>query len=435
MAKTYTHPHWEITVIDKSIYTPLNREILPLHRPIFFCRAQKGPVGVPMWCYNATEANDTFGIGTFDETTKWYSREAIYMNQLFIRQGCFITRMASADAQYGSLVLELRVKNVDVPQWQKDANGQFILDPTTSERMPLLDNGVQVSEPGLELKWQVRPLTLTGNRTETITNLKPTTYGTGPGSYTIYPILAMKAKSVGEYANDIGIKFFVALDGIDDTLASNISCLPYTFGVVQKTYGQDTVSAVMNNFQEQYANVILKPEQQDTRVARNVSFDDIMGNEYDGKLDMDIHLYSDNVEAVGKLIQDVEPDDDTLYSPWMANLAEPYNIEDVPYSHVVLSDDDDNIYLNETRILYMQGGSDGSIDDKSIEALTVQYLDDLVYPELMEQPRYPFTHMYDTGVQINTKYSFIRFLGKHDAFKLVLSTTDCSINKTCGFTW
>ena len=49
MAKTYTYPHWETSVIDRSIYTPLVRETLPLLRPIFFMRAAKGPVGVPQF--------------------------------------------------------------------------------------------------------------------------------------------------------------------------------------------------------------------------------------------------------------------------------------------------------------------------------------------------------------------------------------------------
>ena len=43
MAKVYTYPHWETQVIDNSIYTALDAEVLPLFRPIFFMRAQQGP--------------------------------------------------------------------------------------------------------------------------------------------------------------------------------------------------------------------------------------------------------------------------------------------------------------------------------------------------------------------------------------------------------
>ena len=54
MAKTYTYPHWETSVIDKSIYTPLVREQLPLFLPIFFMRCQQGPVGVPVYVTSYT---------------------------------------------------------------------------------------------------------------------------------------------------------------------------------------------------------------------------------------------------------------------------------------------------------------------------------------------------------------------------------------------
>ena len=52
MAKVYTYPHWEISVVDKSIYTPIDNEILPLFRPMFFMRTQQGPAGVPVWRFS-----------------------------------------------------------------------------------------------------------------------------------------------------------------------------------------------------------------------------------------------------------------------------------------------------------------------------------------------------------------------------------------------
>ena len=94
-----------------------------------------------------------------------------------------------------------------------------------------------------------------------------------------------------------------------------------------------------------------------------------------------------------------------------------------------MSEDSDAVDLNESRILYLTGGADGNIDDDTIETLTRQYLKDLVYPELLDQPRYPFTHIVDTGVSIDTKYAFINFLGVHDAFKLILSTQNANLGR------
>ena len=427
MAKVYTYPHWETYVIDNSIYTPLARETLPLFRPIFFMRAQQGPVNVPVWCCTYNEPATTFGKGTFDEDTKYYSREALYLNQLFSRQGAFIVRLAANDAAVGSLVLQLQVRRTEVTQYERDENGQFVLDENTQQRIPLTDSstGETITEPGYELKWTTRPLA----DGETYDNLKPVTYGTGDNAYTVYPILTCQATSVGAFANDTGIKFFCDLDDIDDTLANNVGSIPYSFGAVRKTYGQDTVSPILSSLQNQYETFVAKPEAKDDRVERNVSFDDIITSEYGDSLPWNVHLYSDYIQEIGQMIMDVEVDDDTLTDPYLVNLCEPYNVEGVPYAHVVMSTDEDAIDLDDNRILYLQGGADGMMTDAAIEELTRQYLNDLIYPEILDQPRYPFTHIIDTGVAVDTKYAFINFLGKHDAFKVILATQDANMGR------
>jgi len=453
MAKNYTYPHVEINVDDRSIYTPLVREQLGLFRPIFFMRTQKGVSGVPVWYSTYTEAVAGVGEGTFDYLTPYYSREALFLERVFARQGAFIVRMSDENtADYGSLVLELTVKKVRVPQYETDEDGQFVYEVddegnvVTDEsgnpkRVPVVDgSGAEVVEEGYSLKWSVRPMKLLGpssrvgsatvgdatvtDKPETLANLKPVTYGTGDNAYTVYPILAVKATSVGAYANDVGVKLFTDIDNMNVTLAKAIGSLPYTFGVVQKTYGQDTVSAVrsINDYNTEY--FVAKPNATDTTTARNVSFDDIVNGQYEN-LPFDIRLYSENIEAIGRLILEVE-DNETLTDPYLVNLAEPYDYNNVPYRHVVMSDDEDAVNLNESRILYLQGGSDGDITDATIEKLTRQYLKDLVYKDILDQPRYPFTHIVDTGVTLPTKATFIEFIGKHDGFKVILSTQDCT---------
>ena len=187
-----------------------------------------------------------------------------------------------------------------------------------------------------------------------------------------------------------------------------------------------------------------KPDATDERTSRDVSFDKVIANYYADELPFDIYVYVDNIKTIGEIIQDVEPEDDTLFDPFMANLTEPYNIDGVPMPHVVMSTEDDAVSLTDSRILYLQGGTDGTMTDEAVEALTRQYLDKLVYPKIIDQARYQFTHMIDTGVSLETKESMIGFLGKHDAFKVILSTQDAnmgrlnteeedlSINLTCG---
>lgn len=460
MAKVYTYPHWETSVIDKSIYIPLVREQLPLFRPIFFMKAQSGPCGVPTWCPSTNDFTSVFGEGTLDNTTPYYSRESVFLERLFARQGAFIVRLAESDTSLaGSLVLELTVKKKSVVQYQRDADGQFVYetnalgdivyDETGAKKKVVLTDasGAEVTEDGYELKWSIRPMKLTDGsnpvgtatvgstvvgssdfKPETAANLKPVTYGTGDNAYTVYPILAVKATSVGAYANDIGLKFYVDLDDIDEGLIEETGALPYKIGVVKKTYGQDTVSAVKNSYGDDTDTFVCKSGAVDSRVARKVDFNNIIANDYKD-LPFEVTLYEDNIAAVGKLIQAVEADDDTLTSPYLVNLTEPYNYRGVPYAHVVMSEDSDAVNLNGSRILYMEDGADGDISDETIEALTRQYLKDLPYPDLLDQPRYPFTHIIDTGVALETKYAYIAFLGKHDAFKLILSTQNANLGR------
>lgn len=428
MAKVYTHPHWKTSVIDESIATVLNREVLPLFLPIFFMRAQQGVAGTPVFCRTYTEAVKAFGEGTFNTTSKYFSREARYLNGLFARQGAFIVRMVDSNAQYASAVLELKVKKVSVPQYETDSSGYYVLDDD-GNKVPLMDSttNTQISEDGVELTWNVRPLDIEGG--ETLKNLNPTTYSSGNDEYVVYPMVALKAKYVGESANNVGFKLFVDLDNLDDTLATNVGSIPYTFGAVKKTYGQDTVSPIQSSWQNQYEDFVVKPDQVDSRVARNVSFKQVIAENYDADdLPFDIVIYDDNFKTVGAAIQEVEPNDTTIADdPFMVNLASAYNIEGIPMTHVVFSDD--SAVLNDTFIMYMQGGADGDITDDAVEALTRQYLKDLIYPEILDQPRYPFTHIIDVGVTLETKEAFIQFMGVHDAFKVILSTQDTSLGR------
>lgn len=430
MAKEYTYPHWETNVIDRSIYQRLQRETLPLFRPIFFMRAQEGPVGVPTWNYSYSEAVAQYGEATFSASSEFFSREALFCNHLLTRQGCFIVRIANDDAKKASVVLELKVKKTDIKQYKRDSYGQFVYNEETGEKEPLLDGtGAQITEPGVELKWQTRTLKMVGDKQETISSLKPATYGTGENEYTVYPILAVEAENVGSYGNDIGIKLFADVDNLDATMANNVGAFPYEFGAVRKAYRQDTVSPLYSFWNNQYESFVAKPNSNDERVDRNVFFDDIYDDSYGTNLPLSLHLYHESFKAVGEIIQDIEVEDDTLVDPYLVNIVSGYNVDGVPMPHVAFSEDDDSIVLNDIRILYMEGGEDGAMDDATVEALTRQYLDNLIYSDILDQARFPFTYIVDTGVSIETKRSFIRFLGKHDAFKLMLSTQDANLGR------
>ena len=129
MSMVAPYPHVEIDVEDKSIYIPVNEDILPLHRPLYIMRTQKGPVGVPVWCESYTRAKKIFGSNTFNQRSKYFSPASYFLLQQLQSNGAFIMRAGDDTANSARVFVELGVKAVEaVPQYQRDAYGKFVYD-------------------------------------------------------------------------------------------------------------------------------------------------------------------------------------------------------------------------------------------------------------------------------------------------------------------
>lgn len=432
----WTFPHYEVRVEDLSIYTPLYREQLPLHRPIFFMRCQQGPIGVPVWCSDYNYAVRVFGRGTFDKYTKWYSREAVYLRYAFNRQGAFIVRLADSTAKYASAVIECHVTEVEVPLWQRDEYGNFLED-SDGNRIPVEGPGgpgTQATTIGYKLAWKKRVLA----PDESPNTITPNTIVSEVGgtTTTIYPILALKALYPGEYGNTNGFKLYYDPERVEKAMVSSIESLVYQFASVAKTYGQDTVSPIRTTFGDVSTYVSLKDKAIDKRLEKDVAMKSVLQNLYYDKYSQTTNLahttkvYSEYVELIGSKIAETEvvANPTASSNPWLYNIFDATNADGIPLYSAIIDDvvASDTVVFNPNYIIYLDGGSDGDISDSAIETLTRQYLSDLVYGEIIDSARYPFTHIYDTGVTLPTKKAFIEFLGVRDDYKVILATQDCS---------
>lgn len=127
---TAPYPHVEISVRDESIYTPIETENLPLNKPLYMMRTLKGPVGVPVWCDTYTKAVRVFGEDTFNKRSQYFSEQAYFLLKTFPSNGAFIMRVADTNAKSAVISIELGISKTvkNVPQWQRDANGRFVLE-------------------------------------------------------------------------------------------------------------------------------------------------------------------------------------------------------------------------------------------------------------------------------------------------------------------
>jgi len=434
----WTFPHYEVRVEDLSIYTPVYREQLPLHRPVFFMRMQKGPIGVPVWNSDINFANRICGRGTFDKNNKYHSRESVFAKRVFGRQGCFLVRLADDTAKFASIVLECHMTEMEVPQWERDEFGNYSYD-TEGNRIPEMTTGatpVQVTVPGYALNWQAREMT--ADETLKGIEIKTVTSGVGGGVSTkVVPVLALRALYPGEYGNDLAFKLFYDKDNMEPAMADSIGSLTYMFQAMDRTYGQDTMSPVRTVYSDPMVSFSMKDRAIDTRLDKNMALSSVIQEQYYdnyaklSNLPFSTYLYSDNVKLISDVVAFAENDLDGLEeSGWMFNILNATTMDGIPLkaTYIATTSPAGNwaISLNKNYLIYLKGGSDGDISDEAIETLTRQYLMDDIYPDLADSARYPITHVYDTGVALETKKALIEFLGYRDDVKVILSTQDCN---------
>lgn len=143
MSTVAPYPHVEIGVRDESIYIPIDIEDMPLSQPLYFMRAQKGPIGVPVWCPTYSVACRVFGTDTFNKRSKYFSEQSKFLLQTFPMNGAWLMRVAANDVASADIQIEVGISKatVDVPQWDRDANGCFQLELNGS-KIPLNDKGI-----------------------------------------------------------------------------------------------------------------------------------------------------------------------------------------------------------------------------------------------------------------------------------------------------
>lgn len=433
-AVLFTYPHYETRVKDLSIYTPTYREALPLHKPVFFMRMERGRIGEPMWFADYNLAMKQGGRGTFDKYSKYYSRESVFMQTCFERQGCYAIRLASEDATYASLLLSCQVTTKLLTQYEKDEYGGYVKDEQ-GNKVPLLDptTNQPIQQPGYSLKWLASEIAQDQNP-KTIP--VQTVDLAGGGKMQTFPIMAVKALYPGEYGNNLAFAMEYDVSTLDDAQVARLSSVMYNFFPKEKDYNEDTVSPIRTVVGEPKVQISMKPTAIDKNLNKDYAAAVIFHKSYWSKLKLmselpySIHVYSNYFQAISQAVLNVESGLNTsITDPFMLDIMTGKTSEGEMLDHVEIVQDpaDDSIVtINKNFLMYLKGGSDGDISDEAIEELTRQYLKGEVYPEIIDSARYPFTHLYDTGVLLSTKTSMIEFLGIRDDVKVVLSTQDCS---------
>ena len=302
------YPHVEIDVEDKSIYIPVNEDILPLHRPLYIMRTQKGPVGVPVWCESYTKAKKVFGADTFNQRSKYFSPSSYFLLQQMQANGAFIMRAADTNAASARLFVELGLKKVtSVPQFQRDMYGKFVYDDE-GKKIPLTS---ETAIPGYQLIWRAVE-TPAGNN-----DIDPGVWeDLGPKqdasdvNLTWYPMFTFVATNGGEWGNAFGFKLcYSNKDNSGDFIVRNGS-VAYQIAPVELEAGNSTPTVIYDKYNNPSVNGVVKPDTIDSITETEISFNKKIADAYsDGyELPLQIYYYSDSFKAVGEKLMEAEID-------------------------------------------------------------------------------------------------------------------------------
>jgi hypothetical protein len=415
MANRKTFPHLTFNVKDETVRdVPVQNED-PLHIPLFLGFAEKGE-GLHMG--DKTELAEIFGDATFDMDSKFFKHPNLFCNTALNYQRVFFGRLIPTDAATPSSVLELKVKtDVQVTQYERDEFGGIVLDEEDNP-VPKQEGGVDITEPGVELIWQIRPLA----EGESYTGIQPETSMDG---YTTYPMIVMTDVSPNAAGNYSGIKLWFDPEEVTRMTADSLGTVLYKAGFVERPYGYDNSQAIIDSFMSKSFDFSPMPDAKNPETDQRLTMEDIIINNYANNLPFKIHVYSDNFKIVGDTILGYETNETDIDSGWMVDVLTGTNLDGYPYYHVTFGSN--SLYMDENVIHYMQGGSDGTITNDTLEELTREWLGGHTLPEIVDSDRYPITHIYDSGYSLDCKEALIDFHGvrKH-GLKSYLSTQDVS---------
>lgn len=422
MAKFKTFPHYKINVKDESLTTPLVVEDLSLHRPIFFLFAEKGPINsVQYGDYSALV--DLYGDGTFDIFSDYYKHPTLFAEKCLNYNKAFVVRLAPEDAEASSLVLECAIYEGDVPLYTRDpATHELILDANGNKQ----ETGSTAT--GIVVDWKVRALEADENPKALTSSTATVTIDEEDVTVTTYPILVFAADSPGAWANTSGFKFYWNEDS-DTSVAADMEAIIYTLGFVATEWDSDTALPVRTKYVDAYTEVTFAENTVDKATMRRYNINEVIDNEYDSlELGITVYNYPDNVKAIGEACLAVE--DDTIFpeltSAHMVNIITCASLSQNPYIHIVSASDivvsSDDVIFNSSVIHYLTGGDDGTLSDENLESLTRDWLGGSVFPDIADKARYPITHLYDSGYELDTKEALIDFVGIRDDVKIILGT-------------
>jgi len=408
----------------------VERQSVPQHCPLFYILAKKGPLTTML--HGGNSLITTFGAETLNERGPFFTHGTLGLT-IANAQGnsCFVKRVVPDDATIPSLVFSLEVVATTLPAYQRNADGSVARD---ANGVKLLDAVATVA--GHQLRWSVGPLSSTANlRGENA--VAGTMVGSAGETSTVYPIFAIR-DVVGANGNNTGLRLSYPGPATsspgDLTPMEDQGAQVYRAQWMVRDNAVATPRVLSSIAAEPAVDFCLKDGAINTRTDADMGMDRITDayavDLKDGTPPTygpveEMYYYQNNLETVLNLLHAKEVTSDANITE--AHLVNVFNALDINGNDHYTVRMDGGVKLNGTTTHYMTGGSDGTLNNATYDALvntqvTTGWED--VNDPLVNEAKFPFSVIYGTGFSLATSKSILLLMGKRKDIHVAVSTQD-----------
>lgn len=427
---------------DLSTRTPvIEAEQVPQHLPHVFFFAEKGPME-PQLLAGDTLA-DVYGENTFAYRGEYFTHGTALVNILNGAANAVLAQRVHPEDGLKPAFLRVGVEMVKekLKQYERNADGTF-----KTNNGAKIDTGTTVD--GVLLRWVVNPTSDATAFGDSVSAVGTLTNAAGEQS-TYYPIFDAQVSSPGAKGNNIGMRLWAptALDDspIDTAVVEDQIAMLFRLQFVERQSAQYTPVITKSLTGDSYIDFSFRPGAYNKTTDQELYYDLAVTPAYEDAAEDSgftplyapmntVHIYQDNIELVSKAAYDAESA--VTGAPLIAGVSQPefqMNIltgvayTGAPYFAVQVATPVDTVpgvAFNSTATYYAQGGSNGTMNNKSFDALVQKQClnyGDLEYP-FLDDARYPQSCIYDSGFSVDTKKAIISVLGKRKDMGVYVGT-------------
>lgn len=420
---------------------PREPEAIPQHCPLYFIYAQKGPLDRQLVV--GAERTNMYGEATWDLRSKYANHQTVFAN-LTNAEGnsAMYQRVVPPDAgPQANVVLYLDVLPTTVDIYDRNVDGSIKLD---NQGAPVVLN----TAPGYKVKWvkehYATKLTAQGFAQAIV---KPGDQ-TGPGNAQSqrYPIFEFMSSNIGDYGNNCGFRLWPLNKQTQLNYPARMiqekRVFPFYFQAIRRTSALTTPKVVSTVMNDQTVMFVAKQDVIEPTTDQEVFMGKLLPDSYNNTTDLrypavygdvdKLAIHYANIEHLVGLFYTAEvahinsfsdittnPDDQ-----WLINFLNFTSTSGVPYSAIQQVDDVNAVRFSEYSNVFMEGGSDGTMDLATFDTLVSEEMARYLDPndEIQDLAYNVESIVYDSGFGLDTKLDLCNFIGvRHDTFT-VLST-------------